>query len=301
VRRSRAALAVVAFAALMLTACSGNVRDSAPSGSVSIPDLPGDPVPRPEPRSRYGNGPLYEVLGETYRVMDSSSGYQERGVASWYGKKFHGRLTSNREPYDMYAMTAAHKTLPLPTYVKVRNLRNDKTIIVRVNDRGPFVHNRIIDLSYAAALRLDMVRDGTSLVEVTAISFEDLPPGDRPVRIVEPAEPTARTSAASVTPIPSPDGAQSPPTTESRPASPITQEHEIFVQVGAFGDRANAERRRAALLSGGIGGAFIFADEAATPPMYRVRIGPIRGVDDYDALVLKLEALGVSDPYLVAL
>jgi rare lipoprotein A len=301
VRRSRAAPAVVAFAVLTLTACSGTVRDSAPSGSVSIPDLPGDPVPRPEPRSRYGNGPFYEVLGETYRVMDSSSGYKERGVASWYGKKFHGRLTSNREPYDMYAMTAAHKTLPLPTYVEVRNLRNDKTIIVRVNDRGPFVHNRIIDLSYAAALKLDMVRDGTSLVEVTAISFDDLPPGDRPVRIVEPAEPPANASAASVTPIPSADGAQSPPATESRPASPITQEHEIFVQVGAFGDRANAERRRAALLSGGIGGAFIFADEAATPPMYRVRIGPIRGVDDYDALVLKLEALGVSDPYLVAL
>jgi rare lipoprotein A len=301
VRRSGAAIAAVALAALTLAACSREVRDSAPSGSVSIPDLPGNPVPRPEPRSRYGNGPVYEVLGETYRVMDSSSGYRERGVASWYGKKFHGRLTSNREPYDMYAMTAAHKTLPLPTYVQVRNLRNDKTIIVRVNDRGPFVHHRIIDLSYAAALKLDMVRDGTSLVEVTAISFEDLPAGDRPVRIVEPAEPPARTSAASVTPIPSPDGTQSPPATESRPASPITQEHEIFVQVGAFGDRANAERRRAAFLSGGISGAFIFADEAATPPMYRVRIGPIRGVDDYDALVLELEALGVSDPYLVAL
>ena len=283
-RRSGDALAVVALAALTLAACSGNVRDSAPSGSVSIPDLPGDPMPRPEPRSRYGNGPVYEVLGETYRVMDSSSGYKERGVASWYGKKFHGRLTSNREPYDMYAMTAAHKTLPLPTYVKVRNLRNDKTIVVRVNDRGPFVHNRIIDLSYAAALKLDMVRDGTSLVEVTAITFDDVPPGDRPVRIVEPAE--------------APAGAA---TADSRSAPPGAQEHAIFVQVGAFGDRANAERRRAALLSGGIGGAFIFADEAATPPLYRVRIGPIRGVDDYDALVLKLEALGISDPYLVAL
>jgi len=284
VRRSGDALAVVALAALTLAACSGNVRDSAPSGSVSIPDLPDDPMPRPEPRSRYGNGPVYEVLGETYRVMESSSGYKERGVASWYGKKFHGRLTSNREPYDMYEMTAAHKTLPLPTYVKVRNLRNDKTIVVRVNDRGPFVHNRIIDLSYAAALKLDMVRDGTSLVEVTAITFDDVPPGDRPVRIVEPAE--------------APAGAA---TADSRSAPPGAQEHDIFVQVGAFGDRANAERRRAALLSGGIGGAFIFADEASTPPLYRVRIGPIRGVDDYDALVLKLEALGISDPYLVAL
>lgn len=285
-RRSRAAIGVLTLAAMSLAACGGNdVRDSAPSGSVSVPDLPGDPVPRPEARSRYGNGPVYEVLGQTYSVMDSSSGYKERGVASWYGKKFHGRLTSNREPYDMYEMTAAHKTLPLPTYVKVRNLRNNRSIIVRVNDRGPFVHNRIIDLSYAAALKLDMIRDGTSLVEVTAISFDDLP-RDRPVRVVEPAEP----------PAPQPVPAPRP---ETPPATP--QDHEIFVQVGAFGDRANAERRRAALMSGGIGGAFIFADEAATPPMYRVRIGPIEDVDDYDALVLKLEALGIADPYLVAL
>jgi rare lipoprotein A len=278
---SRVATGLLALAALSLAACGGNVRDSAPSGSVSIPDLPADPVPRPEPRSRYGNGPLYEVFGETYRVMDSGSGYTERGVASWYGKKFHGRLTSNREPYDMYAMTAAHKTLPLPTYVKVRNLRNNKSIVVRVNDRGPFVHNRIIDLSYAAALKLDMVRDGTSLVEVTAITFDE-PPGDRPVRVVEPAEPPV--------PKPAPD---------TQPAT--QQDNDIFVQVGAFGDRANAERRRSVLLAGGIGGAFIFADEAATPPIYRVRIGPISGVDDYDALVLKLETLGVTDPYLVPL
>lgn len=285
-RRSRAAIGVLTLAAMSLAACGGNdVRDSAPSGSVSVPDLPGDPVPRPEARSRYGNGPVYEVLGQTYSVMDSSSGYKERGVASWYGKKFHGRLTSNREPYDMYEMTAAHKTLPLPTYVKVRNLRNNRSIIVRVNDRGPFVHNRIIDLSYAAALKLDMIRDGTSLVEVTAISFDE-PRGDRPVRVVEPAEPPASNPA----PVPEP---------ESQPEA--KQENEIFVQVGAFGDRTNAERRRSALLSGGIGDAFIFADEAATPPLFRVRIGPIGGVEDYDALVMKLEALGITDPYLVTL
>ena len=145
----------------------------------AIATLPDDADPRPEPRSKYGNGPVYEVFGEQYTVLPSGDGYRERGVASWYGKKFHGRLTSNREPYDMYAMTAAHKTLPLPTYVRVRNLRNDRSVVVRVNDRGPFVHNRIIDLSYAAALKLDMVQDGTSLVEVTAITFDE-PAGDRP-------------------------------------------------------------------------------------------------------------------------
>jgi rare lipoprotein A len=277
-----APLGLLIFLSVVLASCGGRaVRDSAPSGSVSIPDLPGDAVPRPEPKSRYGNGPRYEVLGKSYTVMPSSTGYKERGVASWYGKKFHGRLTSNREPYDMYAMTAAHKTLPLPTYVQVRNLRNNKSVVVRVNDRGPFVHNRVIDLSYAAALKLDMVRDGTSLVEVTAITFDD-PPGDRPVRIVEPAEPPASV------PAPGPE----------RKSQTL---NEIYVQVGAFGDRANAERRQSALISGGIGNVFVFADEAASPPLYRVRIGPIAGVDDYDALVTRLETLGISDPYLVTL
>ncbi|MGI9224205.1 MAG: septal ring lytic transglycosylase RlpA family protein [Woeseiaceae bacterium] len=284
----RAPLGLLILLCVVLASCGGRaVRDSAPSGSVSVPDLPGDAVPRPEPKSRYGNGPRYEVLGKSYTVMPSGTGYKERGVASWYGKKFHGRLTSNREPYDMYAMTAAHKTLPLPTYVQVRNLRNNKTVIVRVNDRGPFVHNRVIDLSYAAALKLDMVRDGTSLVEVTAITFDD-PPGDRPVRIVEPAEPPAPVSVPASTPAPEPEQ-------ESR------ELNEIYVQVGAFGDRANAERRQSALSSGGIGNVFVFADEAASPPLYRVRIGPIGGVDDYDALVTRLETLGITDPYLVTL
>ena len=278
----RAPLGLLVFIYVMLSSCSGSsVKDSAPSGSVSIPDLPGDAVPRPEPRSRYGNGPAYEVLGKTYRVMPSGSGYKERGVASWYGKKFHGRLTSNRETYNMYTMTAAHKSLPLPTYVRVTNLRNNRSVVVRVNDRGPFVHNRIIDLSYAAALKLDMVGSGTSLVEVTAITFDD-PPGDRAVRNIEPARPPA--------PDPQPE-----------PEPNVRTDNEIFVQVGAFGDRNNAERRQAALISGGIGDAFIYADEAASPPMYRVRIGPIAGVDAYDALVNRLEVLGINDPYLVTL
>ena len=277
-------LGLLVFIYVMLASCSGSgVRDGAPTRGASIPDLPGDAIPRPEARSRYGNGPVYEVLGKTYSVMPSGVGYKERGVASWYGKKFHGRLTSNRETYNMYAMTAAHKTLPLPTYVQVRNLRNNRTIVVRVNDRGPFVHNRIIDLSYAAAMKLDMVRDGTSLVEVTAITFDE-PPGDRPVRVVTPAQ------------APAPK-----PVSEPEPEPARKDHNEIFVQVGAFGDRANAERRQLILMGGGILDAFIFSDEAANPPMYRVRVGPIAGVDDYDVLVNKLEALGITDPYLVTL
>ncbi len=258
---------------LPLVACSSSeIRDPAPGGSVVIPDLPGSAVPRPEARSRYGNGPVYEVLGQRYTVLPSSDGYRERGVASWYGDKFHGRLTSSRETYDMHAMTAAHKTLPLPSYVRVRNLRNDKSVIVRVNDRGPFVHNRIIDLSYAAAVKLDMVGDGTSLVEVTALAAE--PRGDIPVR--ESMPPPYRPDTVAV----------------NTPAR-------SFVQVGAFGNRENADRRKALLQSSGIDDVLIHADTSVTPSLFRVRIGPIVEVEQYDSIVGTLENLGITDPYLV--
>lgn len=267
------------LAALLLAACSGTgIRGDGPprSGSGRIPDLPDDAVPRAEARSRYGNGPVYEVFGKQYTVMPSSRGYTERGVASWYGKKFHGRLTSNRETYDMYKMTAAHKTLPLPSYVRVRNLRNGKSIVVRVNDRGPFVHNRIIDLSYSAALKLDMINEGTSLVEVTAISV-DAPTGDRPARDVTPPEPP-------------------PPTPVPAAEAETTQ---IFVQVGAFGDRSNAEKRANMLASSGFDKVFILEDFASSPPLLRVRIGPVADVIRYDILVEELENIGITDPYLI--
>jgi rare lipoprotein A len=272
----RVRVALLTLGALALAACGGNAtRDGGPpSGSVRIPDLPADPTPRPEPRSKYGNGPVYEVLGKRYQVMHSSAGYQERGVASWYGKKFHGNLTSNREKYDMYEMSAAHKTLPLPTYVRVRNLSNNKSVIVRVNDRGPFVHNRIIDLSYAAALKLDMVRDGTGMVEVTAINFDE-PQGDRPVRKSTPS---------------------APPPVES---TPQTSANRIFVQVGAFGDRANAERRLGELSLAGVRNAFIHEERTPDRVLYRVRIGPVADVVQYDVIVEELESIGITDPYLI--
>jgi len=258
---------------VVLAACGANKPKDGPPRTGAAPGstLPADPVPRPEPRAKYGNGPVYEVLGKRYTVMPDATGYRERGVASWYGEKFHGNLTSNREIYNMYAMTAAHKSLPLPSYVRVRNLSNGRTIIVRVNDRGPFVHNRIIDLSYAAATKLDMVGSGTALVEVEAISF-DAQPGVR---------------------------AQSPPAATATQPPRADTPGKLYAQVGAFGNRDNADKRLALLRSGGIGSAFIHQDTSSSPALYRVRVGPIFNVDQYDLLVTELAKLDINDPIIV--
>jgi len=272
VRPERYAL-IGSFVLILLLA--GCATDGPPRTASIIPrDLPPDPVPRKEARSRYGNGPVYSVNGHSYRVMKSSYGYQETGVASWYGKKFHGRMTSNQEPYNMYGMTAAHRSLPLPTYVRVKNLRNNRSIVVRVNDRGPFVHNRIIDLSYSAAVKLDMIKTGTSLVEVTAISF------DQP-----PKTPTVVNTPVSKEP--------------KKPEQAAPGESTVFVQVGAFGDAENARRRYSLLTSGGIGNAFVLEDNSTSPALYRIRIGPIVDVLQYDNLVSQLQNLGISETHLV--
>jgi rare lipoprotein A len=167
--------------AVLLAGCSGAAiqgdQDGFPDAAIVPPDLTTIPDARPvaEPRSRYGNPKDYEVAGERYFVLGSAAGYRERGRASWYGTKFQGRRTSSGEPYDMFAMTAAHKTLPLPTYVRVRHLGNGRTVVVKVNDRGPFHQGRIIDLSYAAAARLDILDHGSAEVEVEALD-PDAPP-----------------------------------------------------------------------------------------------------------------------------
>lgn len=265
-------LLLITCSSLLVACAAPRPGDGPPRSGSNVPrELPGDAIPRDEPKSRYGNGPYYRVMGETYKVMDSSRGYQERGVASWYGKKFHGRMTSSQEPYDMYAMTAAHKELPLPTYVRVRNLKNNRSIVVRVNDRGPFVDNRLIDLSYSAALKLDMVRDGTSLVEVTAINFDK--PG------LDDAMPSANTPVvAAVTPV----------------------DAKLFIQVGAFGDRDNAERRFRMLRNNGFRQAFVHKDTRRAPALYRVRIGPIAEVSQYDVLVSRLHDIGISETHLIS-
>lgn len=173
-------------------------QDRGPGSNVRL-DHVQNAVPRAEPKSRGGNKSSYRVLGKTYRVMPSAVGYKERGTASWYGKKFHGHKTSNGEIYDMYAMSAAHKSVPLPTFLRVTNLDNGRQIIVRVNDRGPFHGNRLIDLSYAAAYKLDMLGKGTARVELEAIT-----PGRGSVvaRPVAARQPASTSSAASQLSLP---------------------------------------------------------------------------------------------------
>ncbi|MEZ9439916.1 septal ring lytic transglycosylase RlpA family protein [Vibrio atlanticus] len=142
--------------------------DIAPDAPISVEHLE-DAHPQYEPYSLGGNTD-YTLRGEDYKIVKKTEGFTEKGKASWYGKKFHGHLTSNGEIYDMYSMSAAHKTLPIPSYVKVTNTDNDKTTIVRINDRGPFHEGRIIDLSYAAAYKLDVLRTGTANVEIEVIT-----------------------------------------------------------------------------------------------------------------------------------
>ena len=163
------------LAALLLVGCAGDERDDVRDGRPDIRLSPGDvedAVPKREPLARYGNHSPYTVLGKTYTVLPSSDGYRERGIASWYGSKFHGRRTSSGELYDVKLATAAHRSLPLPTYAEVTNLENGRSMIVKINDRGPFHPDRIIDLSYAAAVKLGVDVSGTARVEVRAIDVE---------------------------------------------------------------------------------------------------------------------------------
>jgi rare lipoprotein A len=261
----------------------------------SVPDV----VPRIERRSRNGNPPFYDVLGKRYFVLSSSTGYVERGVASWYGPGFHRVRTSTGEIYDMYAMTAAHKTLPLPAYVRVTNLQNGRSIVVRLNDRGPFVGNRIIDLSFTAASKLDMLRNGTAMVEVRSIE-----PGSRGAPLAAPvAAPLAATplTAAEATP-PAPAESAPPPEAASDASaggvSSVAVPRALFIQAGAFSDPKNAERLMEKLRGGGYGKVFIRDNEIAGRRMYRVRIGPVASVAEFDRIVAALERVGVNDAHL---
>ena len=212
--------------------------------------------------------------GRRYLVLASADSYTERGVASWYGPDFHGHSTSSGEPYDMYAMTAAHRTLPIPCYARVTNLANGRSVVVRINDRGPFVANRIVDLSYTAALRLDIVRTGTAFVEL---------------RTVQPAEMSAAAAAPEVAPAP----AGTPPEAGSAPL-PVA----LYIQVGAFAAARNAQRLVGRLRAAGITQVYTQDSVGTGQLLHRVRIGPIARVEDFDRLTARLASLGYPEARL---
>ncbi len=267
---------LLSLALASLLAGCGPYRHDKPAPSASAGS-----VVEPK-RSRRGNPPFYEVMGQRYYVSASSDGYSERGVASWYGKQFHGLPTASGEIYDMHQLTAAHKTLPIPTWVEVTNLSNGETVIVKVNDRGPFIDKRIIDLSFAAAQKLDMVRAGTSLVEVRALGA----PAVTPDRVTARPAPAPETAAAMVQPPSGPSAASPEP---------------LYLQVGAFGDPVNAQRLVDELQGAGFDDVFTTAATDRTPVLHRVRIGPIASVARFDNLMGRLAALGFGEARLVTL
>ena len=263
----------------------------APRGGLAAGAVPPPPQPRPfptrsrayEPRSRYGNPPFYDVFGKRYYVLSSSAATVERGVASWYGPGFHKVRTSTREPYDMYGMTAAHKTLPLPSYVRVTNLQNGRSIVVRVNDRGPFVGNRIIDLSYTAAAKLDMLRNGTAMVEVRTIDPTAPPARSRRRRVGRaaaasppPASAAQARAARSVARAADACRRRWPPV-PVRPAPATSAPVRRAVRPGRRVRRSRQRRTPGArnCAAAAMGKVFVRDDVIAGRRMYRVRIGPV--------------------------
>ena len=241
-------------------------KDFGPDADVDLSHIP-DAVPRREARTIAGNKNPYTVLGKTYHLIKDETSYKERGIASWYGKKFNGYRTSNGEVYDMYAMTAAHKTLPIPSYVRVTNLQNGKTVVVRINDRGPFHHGRIIDLSYAAAQRIGIHKMGTGRVEVEIVLPNDAAPAPRVAQ-----QPAGHIEAAL------------PPGT--------------YLQVGAFGNNKAAQEFANSLRAQLTIPVILFS--STTPKeIHRVRLGPFKDAASLQAARDQLARLKIIEAHVV--
>lgn len=271
---------------LLLNACSTVRKDGPPPYNVDVSKIP-DAVPRVEAPSKYGNLASYHVFGKKYRVLASSKNYEEQGIASWYGTKFHALRTSSGERYNMLAMTAAHKTLPLPTYVQVTNLKNGKKIIVKVNDRGPFEGNRLIDLSYVAAKKLGMLGHGTTYVDVKAIdpTKYDKNTFDKPV--YSRGFYLARNGTV--------------PATRhnmhilhyAKNTIHHTQPSAVYLQVGAFKNKVLAENMKTRV--GKMVSSPIKITQLTHPKkLYGVQIGPIKDVATAKHITRQLKAAGLN-------
>lgn len=290
---------------LLLSACqapSGRYtqhQDSAPTFEHGVYDLT-DAVPRYEPYRSFNSRP-YEVLGKRYIPMQTGKGFEQEGYASWYGQKFHGHLTSNGETYDMFAMTAAHKTLPLPSFVRVTNLANNQSAIVRVNDRGPFHSNRIIDLSYAAAHKLGYQQHGTARVKLEVIHFDkdnNVTVGQQPT--ISYAEYAGRPSDAS------PTDSSALLTRETSPASPETKasptpaiaapaDNSVFIQVAALSNLEKAQSVSTVLSA-------LYQVPTQIPlinNIYKLRLGPLKDRFQAKMLLEELKSNGYPSAYTV--
>jgi rare lipoprotein A len=257
----------------LLAACS--VRDGPPDDvDYSWNDVE-DAVPKDEPKSRYGNPPSYEVFGKRYKVMQSADGFTQDGIASWYGSKFHGQRTSSGEAYDMHAMTAAHKSLPLPTYVEVTNHNNGRKAIVKVNDRGPFHNGRIIDLSYAAAMRLGVAKTGTAPVTIRVVTPETVHDPDVP-------------------PI-----ATAKPSAHSRDGALVSDDGKLYVQVVAFSSEDAALKMLKTLREQNFSSARIHVENSKGNLVYRVRIGPVPTRDVAKKLLTQLKEVKYDNAKIV--
>ena len=323
---------------LLLSGCSNSPdKKAARAGARDLPDIP-DAVPKVEPKSRYGNPASYVVFGKRYYTKASSDGHVERGLASWYGKKFHGRKTSSGERYDMYGMTAAHKTLPLPSYVQVTNLSNGRSAVVRVNDRGPFHGKRIIDLSYSAARKLGVVARGTAMVEVRSIdprrprSIEEnsflasedgateaskdvavarqLPAAKKRTagteetapRVAKAEKPDAKKDEAPIQVVAtgesSPSGSKAA-TAGSAGTSGKAEGSAMYLQVGAFGSRINAEQLRRRLVSHIAEQVKVRTISTEQASWYKVHVGPLDSRETAKDLSQRLASLGLGDSHVV--
>ena len=263
-----------------------------------------------------GNPPSYDVFGKRYRVLASSAGYRERGTASWYGHPFDGRPTSSGEMYDMHEMTAAHRSLPLPTWVEVTNLANGKRVVVKVNDRGPFVGKRLIDLSFAAATKLDIVQNGTAQVEVRALPGPTRETTADRRDNADPATPKASTTprppaaappdssqrtaqrAPSVK-LPEPPSLPEPP----KPAQPEAraESERLFAEAGRFRTRDDAVRVVDDLKTEGFVNAFVVTEDGRRKSMHRVRVGPLSDEAEVDSMNNRLRDLGARRSHSVTM
>jgi len=273
--------------------------DNPPANLDQIPDA----EPRVEPLARAANNP-YTVFGQQYIPFKTLAPYRQRGIGSWYGRKFHGQRTSSGEPYDMYAMTAAHATLPIPSYARVTNLANGRSVIVRINDRGPFHSGRLIDLSYAAAYRLGYAAVGSADVEVESITPEEMPLLAARRRQAAPALAAAAAPAAAAAQLMAPvvlASASSVPAEPDQSARPLPLDAEaggIYLQLGAFSARDNAENFRVRVYQ-----QLAWLNDAIRilprDGMYRLDLGPYRDRDEAAGIAEKIREALQFKPFIV--